>query len=196
MDLSKILKSCRRTTLAVAALFVVTASSANSDQMTEELQRFIKVYRAAEAQDLSLKITFQTARNEGRASKEVVDCLVSKLTPTAFNDALMDIARKNFQSLQNLKELNNFLESTAGRKVTDQALNWYKSSFERLVAGLAPLPIKPSSYTAKEWNEIQAIEKRPAHADFKRFTEVGLRDLPSNELFKQRMSEIKSQCIQ
>lgn len=180
--------------LLVLAFIPYSVFCAEPDPMPQELVRFIKAYRVAEAGEISMKIVIQTAVLNGKTSKRFSDCISSKLTGSIFEDAALDVAREQFTSIENLRELNSFLEGSAGRKLIDQSMSWFSKTFERLLAGLQPLPPQSAQYTTQEWNDIQAFEKRPAYKDFNRFVENGLRNIKSNEKFKARFTPIRSQC--
>lgn len=175
-------------------LMPALAYGGDTDEMTREIERFVKAYKVRETGEISLKISMQIAKNNGKADRTFVDCMNSKLTSNIYEDVALDVARQQFNSLDNLKKINAFLESSAGRKVIDQAITWHASTLKRVLAGLEPLPPQPAQYTTREWAEIQAWGKSPAYADLKRFIDEGLRNLQSNDKAKSRLLQIKSQC--
>jgi hypothetical protein len=185
-----------RKLLVVIAIPLVSAfaQGAEADDMTRELGRFVKAYRVAESGEISLKISIQIAANQGQANKQFVECISSKLTPATYEEAALDVARQQFNNLENLKAINAFFESAAGRKVMDQAMLWHSSNFKRLLDGLEPLPPQPASYTQKEWGEIKTWEKTPAYVDLQHFVDDGMRNIHSNDSVKKRLAALKAQC--
>lgn len=179
----------------VGILFLLAESHiALADEMTQELECFVKAYKVAESGEISLRISIQIVTNESKVNGAFVECIKSKLTPSVYEDAALDVARQQFENLDNLKTINAFLESAVGKKLTDQTLAWRASNLKRILDGLKPLPPHATQYTAEELRDIHAWEKTPAYSDFISFIKNGLRNLESHDKARKSFLQLRNQC--
>jgi hypothetical protein len=192
-------RSTRAAALLLPVFFAGAAAwavpiAATSD-MELELARFVRAYRVGDSADQAMRLALAAqAQTAAPPQRKLLKCISDGLPRDALEAASLDFAREQFHDLHNLQEINRFFEGPAGRSVVDQSLRDIEDRAAEARQGREPRPPRLPVLTASQQALAVAFDRSPASADFKRYVEVGLRNLGTNPKFVERMKAVRAAC--
>ncbi|WP_338847784.1 hypothetical protein V8J88_03400 [Massilia sp. W12] len=182
---------CAGMLLASAAVWAPLAQAA---KLETELQRFIQLYRPGEMASHMVAQVVKAGHQRGEISAARKDCLLEKLNPGLMNQAALIVARERFGNLARLQRINEFLESSTGRKMIDLTSQQFSTPGAQDFSKEYDAGNVMRQMSAKELEEIGAFEKLPEYADFSNYVNHGLQQINQNPQVQALIRDALKNC--
>jgi hypothetical protein len=193
----KIFKNKLCKTALSVALIPASVCGANSPELSSEIQRFLKDYPVNQVQMLRHRMTFLIAIQGTKLQQrqDYIQCVDARIKPEIFEYTSQSLAQKNFENLSNLKEINGFLESSAGEKYRQQFVSTMAEGLRQAQTGKKiGEPPTVATYTPEEMVVIQTFSQRSAYLDFNRFSINLLEQMKTEDTLDKKLNDIRIQC--
>ncbi len=185
------------TVLLAAALFPAAASGAEAIELTKETQRFVSLFPASQMQTLHRRmLIYIGASLHSKTLSPYVKCMDSVLEPSVYDDASLDLAKKNFKDVQRLKEVNAFLQSEPGIKYRQNAIATMETGLRQAQADEPFTSAKTPVYTDEDMKIIQRFGASPSFVEFNQFNQDLVQQFKANDEPNEKLlSKMNSQCL-
>jgi len=166
----------------ILAFAPALAGQAPADPGRDQCLRYLRAYQFAETARRQFLVAVSRNPASGRY-QECFQCIADQFTNENLEPRFREVLL-SFMTLDQLTRLNDFLESTLGRKLIQFALSGGDEARFREVMD------------AKDLAELERVRKEPYYRAASEFNERGLPRVSGGDVAKAYLKEFREKCSQ